>query len=355
MREEAPIRSIHAAPCLISGTMRREEEMCAFVRGNQRPERYSSSAIGQGGSELLQVNHMRAQMARMLLLGVMTVGGNNAVASPEASTTIAINAPTPKGWVESYPPSETATHVCDAVLQRLNSAPPHAGATCLFEAMDQAPTFVTPKPETVSVEEVERVFTQIEGFELAMDPLHTMRKRIGRLRYCINPKSDACLQAQDAIRSEGPFIREKAMRGTSGLKVQKFTPEIDVDNDGVPDPLIVVTRSYMPPLEIRPSIAVFVFDPIYKYLDTARTELLFQERLKVDDPRRALKSPSFRSIGPQIVFWEYQDIMYTLVCGYGDAIAPTARLAREDRLVALVLRLDDRAQSPLCEFNTIKE
>lgn len=127
---------------------------------------------------------------------------------------------------------------------------------------------------------------QIEGFEISLNPLYMMKIHLEDLRYCLKPRSRACLEVQGLIKNEKQAIRHVLRDGTSGWTLQGFIPEIDADNDGLPDPIILVTRYNRASSELRPSINAFVFDPSYEYLDMARTQAFFRR-----SSRRATPGP----------------------------------------------------------------
>lgn len=246
-------------------------------------------------------------------------------------------------WAITSERDSSVTSICSAMVVRLNQKPVTDSNFCDIDEVPEAKGFDANVSKQLSMSEFEQIFPQLTGFMAGQDPLLNLRRHLEDLESCRDPKGRACQQAQKSIARSRSSQRE--LFKSNVRAAYKFDPELDVDNDGQPDPIVRLKQFDVPPNRTRPEVLAFVTDPTYQYIDTERTKMFFQDRSRVGNR----SGSGFNSIGPIIGFWSYRGLTYTLICGRSREVFPSVAGLEEEPKIT-VLRAGEVNQKSICEF-----
>lgn len=224
--------------------------------------------------------------------------------------------------------------VCDAYLKRLNT-----------EQFEDAPYCGRPEDDAIPG------FTRLNRVPLSVDDVIEL-----------GPHIDGFTRLQDQTRGNVWTIENKQEIGA--VNAWRYDPEVDIDNDGMPDHLVVwygYGASQREPCgderDRRVPQLAYVLDSSENSIDEARTNAVFWRtkpyvsRYKLDGEQRSTLVPL--PVGWDIDVFRYQDLFYFDTFydrgGFGDFEGKRKHRADlNDRLV--VFRHQDGATRQVCEY-----
>jgi len=247
--------------------------------------------------------------------------------------------------------------VCDAYLERLNNTDYNFPPYCDRPESETVPGFTELNRVPLSAEEVQVLLPRVQGF------MWNRNQDTRDLGNAAKAMLGMPLSQEDLSTVKGNLAR--------GLKVWRYDPAIDIDNDGTSDNIIVwhgygasgytgrcgqgspYDKGHDTPL--RQAQLPYVLTSDNEHIDVFKTMRVFGHpsggyRFSTKDGRTAL-SENFRPIGPTIGIFQHQDLYYfdTFFDQWGDF--QNQRGKREDihNTLAVFLRKEGKTQQ-ICEY-----
>jgi len=196
--------------------------------------------------------------------------------------------------------------VCEAYLQRLNQTFFYEAPFCGRPDNDQVPGFVRLNAVPLSSVEVNRLAVSIENVSFKPPANFIM-------------KPDALVLAESATRAHKVYLDTRgvvqAVPRTEKTAVWRFSPEVDIDNDGTPDNVIMFSGfTWEPcgdpteqfPLSGSEIPKPFVVSADGSSIDIGRTEALFGPP-DVSSNRTHHNLLGYYPIGYSISLFKYRD------------------------------------------------
>jgi len=235
------------------------------------------------------------------------------------------------------------TPVCDAYLQRLNSTMYDYPPFCDRLENDQVPGFLALNRVRMTPEKILVIYTQVKGFLSSTDPEQWHKLTETRKKLGLSPWGGTKDQQLQGIISS---------INTNQLKVFRYDPPIDIDNDGIQDEVVLWkeqrcgTYEGVSPYRQRAPTFAIVLNKNRDQVDTVTTKELFGHPMGGYGG-----SKQFRPIGDYLGIFNYKGQYYfdTFYTPWGDL----ANNRREDPNIADTLAVFKHSQGKLqlmCEY-----
>jgi hypothetical protein len=248
--------------------------------------------------------------------------------------------------------------VCAAVLKRLETM---AGVRWQCEHEEPASTagFALLERKRLSVDEIYEVSEQLIGFaEHGAAGYYDARRR-DTDSWCAKPNNalvcERILQAKrDAAKNGGRWLETYSKEFFNASVAWRYKPEVDIDNDGAVDPVLMLTRdrcggeNYKGVLERSPTYA-FIMEPNYKLIDEDKTRRVFghpqQQWPKI------VESERFRYIGSNLGIFEFggKTYFYTFMNSFSDLNGERVMDESLFKTLGVFISEDGKTRS-ICEF-----
>lgn len=198
--------------------------------------------------------------------------------------------------------------VCEAYLKRLNTADYTTPPYCDIPEATSVPGFTPLKRVPLTAEEIAVIAPRITQFD--------MRGEQG------SKEQDAVYRAREIQRGATPVntLRNVEDSLQHGMKVWRYDPPVDIDNDGKPDNVVVwpdlgcghAEHNVNYETDGRKPIRAYVLATGNERLDISKTKAIFGHpsggypiHLYDGSP-----DPEFRPIGATIGIFKYEDLYY---------------------------------------------
>jgi hypothetical protein len=248
--------------------------------------------------------------------------------------------------------------VCDAYLERLNTTQYKSPPYCDRPENDTVPGFTKLNRAPLAAEEVQVLFPRIQGFTWNRNQdSHDLGNAAKVLLGMPLPQDDL-----STVKGNLAW----------GLKVWRYDPAIDIDNDNVPDNIIVWhgigasnssgvcgggDASYKGPEEVKLHQAqiAYLLTRSNDRIDVFNTMTIFGHPsgsyVLSTKGGRGTPSSRFRPIGPSIGIFKYEDLYYfdTFFDSSGDFENKRKKQVGLNNTLAVFLR-NERKTQQLCEY-----
>lgn len=250
------------------------------------------------------------------LAGIMTAQQVSA-ADPDSAPTTKYHFELTKG---------KGTPVCDAYLKRLNTADYTTPPYCNRPEETKVPGFTPLRRVPLTAEEIAVIQPRISNFRITGQQGSKEDDAAGRAR-----------QIQLGITPLDPLrAAEKLLQG--GQKIWRYDPTVDIDNDGVPDNIVVweavqcghaEQTSHYETDGRKPTLA-YILAAGNDRLDISKTKAIFGHPSGGYRRPDGTTAPWFRPIGPTIGIFKYADFYYFDSFLYDGDLAEWGRIDRGD-------------------------
>jgi hypothetical protein len=250
--------------------------------------------------------------------------------------------------------------ICVAVLKRLETMA-DVRWQCNHEEPAPAAGFAPLKRKQLSVSEIYEISEQLIGFAEHGTASYYDARRRDTEAWCASPNNklvcERILQEkQDAAKTGGRWLESYSQSFFAGSVAWRYQLEVDVDNDGAADPVLMLTRdrcggeNYKGVLERSPTYA-FIMNPSYKLIDEGKTRQIFGH----PQPQwpKVVESQKFRYIGTNLGIFEFRGktYFYTVMNSFSDLNGQ--RVMDESLFKTLGVFINENGKTKgVCEFRS---